>query len=143
MFSRGISRGVLTVLIFAVFLIGCAGIGLKISDQADQVIKDGVISTVSYLIIKNNPKFRDPLIKWYEEFLALKDFDNLKSKFKDGIEKLSQSVSHDPYLTMQIQRAMGLIEISPEGPATELDLGKYQHVVDVFMEGVIAVPYRS
>jgi hypothetical protein len=37
---------------------------------------------------------------------------------------------------------MSLLEINVEGPQTELDIGKYQGVVDAFMMGVMAVPYN-
>jgi len=97
---------------------------------------------VGYLIVKNNPQFRDPMVEWYQVFKGANTLIAVQSMFQEGIAKLSQSVSHDPFLTLQIQNAISLLEISVEGPATELDIGRYQGIVDAFMMGVMAVPYK-
>jgi hypothetical protein len=123
-------------------LIACAGIGVKISDNATTVLQNSAISTVGYLIVKNNPKYRDPMVQWYQAFKGVQDLPTVQTMFKEGIAKLSQSVSSDPFLTMQIQSAINLLEINVEGPQTELELGKYQGIVDAFMIGVMAVPYN-
>ena len=128
------------VLVLA--LIACAGVGVKLSDNATMVLQNSATSTVGYLIVKNNPRFRDPMIKWYQTFKGVNDLANVQAMFQEGIAKLSQSVADDPFLTMQIQNAMNLLEINFEGPQIELDIGKYQKVVDAFMMGVMAVPYN-
>ena len=128
------------VLILA--LTACGTVGVKLSDQAGTVLQDSATMTVGYLIVKNNPKFRDPMVQWYQAFKGVNDLANVQAMFKEGLAKLSQSVSHDPFLTMQIQNAMNLLEINFEGPQTELDIGKYKNIVDSFMLGVVAVPYN-
>ena len=132
----------LLVILLAISLIACAGIGVQLSDNATTVLQNSATSTVGYLIVKNNPQFRDPMVEWYQVFKGANSLIAVQSMFQEGIAKLSQSVSHDPFLTLQIQNAITLLEISVEGPATELDIGKYQAVVDAFMMGVLAVPYN-
>ena len=130
----------IAVIILA--FVACAGVGVKVSDDAVSVLQNSATATVGYLIVKNNPKYRDPMVQWYQTFKGVQDLPTVQAMFKEGIAKLSQSVSHDPFLTMQIQNAISLLEINVEGPQTELDLGKYQKIVDAFMMGVMAVPYN-
>ena len=132
----------LLAILLAITLISCAGVGVQLSDNATTVLQNSATSTVGYLIVKNNPQFRDPMVVWYQAFKGVNDLGTVQTMFKEGIAKLSQSVSDDPFLTLQIQNAINLLEISVEGPATELDMGKYQAVVDAFIMGVLAVPYN-
>lgn len=132
----------LVIILCALALISCAGVGVKLADNATTILQDSAISTVGYLIVKNNPKFREPMVEWYQAFKDVQDLTIIQTMFKEGLAKLSQSVSHDPFLTMQIQNAINLLEINVEGPQTELDLGRYQKIVDAFMMGVVAVPYN-
>ena len=135
-----VKRLLIAIMCFA--FIGCAGIGVQISDNATTVLQNSAISTTGYLIVKNNPQFRDPMVEWYQVFKGADSLVSVQSMFQEGIAKLSQSVSHDPFLTLQIQNAITLLEINVEGPQTELDIDKYQGVVDAFMMGVMAVPYN-
>jgi len=135
----------LTVIIMSIAflaIIGCAGLGINLANNATTVLQNSATSTVGYLIVKNNPKFRDPMVQWYQTFKTVKDLTSIQTMFKEGIAKLSQSVSSDPFLTLQIQNAISLLEINVEGPQTELDIGKYQGIVDAFMMGVLVVPYN-
>jgi len=127
------------VLVLA--FLGCAGMSVGISNNANTVLQNSAISTVGYLIVKNNPQFRNPMAEWYLAFQGVNDLGTVQTMFQDGITKLSQSVSHDPFLTMQIQNALSLLEINVKGPQIELDIGKYQGIVDAFMMGVMSVPY--
>jgi len=130
------------IAILCIAMLSCAGVGVQLSDNATTVLQNSATSTVGYLIVKNNPQFRDPMVEWYQVFKGANSLIAVQSMFQEGIAKLSQSVSHDPFLTLQIQNAITLLEISVEGPATELDMGRYQAVVDAFMMGVMAVPYN-
>jgi len=135
----------LTVIIMSIAflaIIGCAGLGINLANNATTVLQNSATSTVGYLIVKNNPKFRDPMVQWYQTFKTVKDLTSIQTMFKEGIAKLSQSVSSDPFLTLQIQNAISLLEINIEGPQTELDIGKYQGIVDAFMMGVLATSYN-
>ena len=129
------------IAILCISMLSCAGVGVQLSDNATTILQNSATSTVGYLIVKNNPQFRDPMTEWYMAFKGVQDLATVQSMFQEGIAKLSQSVSHDPFLTLQIQNAISLLEINVEGPATELDIGKYQKVVESFMLGVLAVPY--
>ena len=131
----------LLVILLAISLIACAGIGVQLSDNATTVLQNSATSTVGYLIVKNNPQFRDPITQWYTLFREADDLMTVQTMFRDGIEKLAKSVSDDPYLSMQIANAMTLLEINFDGPQIELDIGRYQGIVDAFMMGVMAVPY--
>ena len=130
------------IAILCISMLSCAGVGVQLSDNATTILQNSATSTVGYLIVKNNPQFRDPMTEWYMAFKGVQDLATVQSMFQEGIAKLSQSVSHDPFLTLQIQNAITLLEINVEGPQTELDIGKYQAVVDAFMMGVMAVPYN-
>ena len=130
------------IAIMCISMLSCAGVGVQLSDNATTILQNSATSTVGYLIVKNNPQFRDPMTEWYMAFKGVQDLATVQSMFQEGIAKLSQSVSHDPFLTLQIQNAISLLEINVEGPTTELDIGKYQKVVDAFMMGVMAVPYN-
>ena len=132
----------LLVILLAISLIACAGVGVQLNDNATTILQNSATSTVGYLIVKNNPQFRDPMVEWYQVFKGANTLIAVQSMFQEGITKLSQSVSHVPFLTLQIQNAISLLEISVEGPATELDIGRYQGIVDAFMMGVMAVPYK-
>ena len=131
----------LLIAIMCIALIGCAGIGVQLSDNATTVLQDSATATVGYLIVKNNPQFRDPITQWYMLFKEADDLMTVQTMFKDGINKLAKSVSNDPFLSMQIANAMTLLEINFDGPQIELDIGRYQGIVDAFMMGVMAVPY--
>ena len=130
------------IAIMCISMLSCAGVGVQLSDNATTILQNSATSTVGYLIVKKNPQFRDPMTEWYMAFKGVQDLATVQSMFQEGIAKLSQSVSHDPFLTLQIQNAISLLEINVEGPATELDIGKYQKVVESFMLGVLAVPYN-
>jgi len=132
----------LLIAIMCLAFIGCAGIGVQLSDNATTVLQDSATATVGYLIVKNNPQFRDPITQWYTLFREADDLMTVQTMFRDGINKLAKSVSNDPFLSMQIANAMTLLEINFDGPQIELDIGRYQGVVDAFMMGVMAVPYN-
>ena len=132
----------LVIILCALSLIACAGVGLKLSDNATTVLQDSAISTVGYLIVKNNPKFKQPIQDWYVTFQGASTLPTIQTMFKEGLNKLASSVSDDPYLTMQIQNAMQLLEINVDGPQVEADIAKYQGYVQAFMMGVLAAPYN-
>jgi len=133
----------LLVVLMCLGMISCAGVsdvGVTISDDATEILTDGVISAVGYLIVKNNPQLREPLRNWYLDFIELKELDVIQKAYQEGISGLIKSVSHDPFLVMQIQNAMKVVQIDATGPMVELDIGKYQRVVDAFMLGVMTNP---
>ena len=132
----------LLICVSLVFIMGCAGMNVGISDNATTVLQNSATATVGYLIVKNNPQFRDPMLLWYDTFKGVNDLSNVQEMFQTGLAQLSDAVSSDPFLTMQIRNALSLLEINVEGPQTELDIGKYQDVVDAFMMGVMSVPYN-
>ena len=63
----------LLVILLAISLIACAGIGVQLSDNATTVLQNSATSTVGYLIVKNNPQFRDPITQWYMLFREADD----------------------------------------------------------------------
>ena len=132
----------IVTILCALALVSCAGMGIHISDNATSVLQDSAISTVGYLIVKNNPKFKQPIQDWYVTFQGASTLPTIQSMFKEGLNKLASSVSDDPYLTMQIQNAMQLLEINADGPQVEADIEKYQGYVRAFMMGVLAAPYK-
>jgi len=132
----------LLIAIMCISMLSCAGVGVQLSDNATTILQNSATSTVGYLIVKNNPQFRDPITQWYLLFREADDLMTVQTMFKDGVEKLAKSVSDDPFLSMQIASAMTLLEINFDGPQIELDIGRYQGVVDAFMMGVMAVPYN-
>ena len=132
----------LLIVIMCLGLLGCAGVGLQLSDNAEEILTDGVVQTVGFLIVDNNPKFRQPLVDWYLDFKKLKEFGAIQLAWQKGIEELSMAIANKPYLIMQMQNAMRVVKIEATGPQTVLELGKYQRITDNFFVGVMAVPYN-
>ena len=130
----------IAVLVLA--FVGCAGVGVQLSDNAEEILTDGVVQTVGFLIVDNNRAFQRPLIDWYLDFKKLKEFGAIQSAWKKGIEELSNAIKDKPYLIMQMQNAMRVVKIEPTGPQTLLEFGKYQRITDYFFVGVYAVPYN-
>jgi len=133
----------LVIILCALALISCAGIGVKLADNSATVLQNSATSTVGYLIVKNNPQFREPMITWYKAFQQAQELTDVQQMFQSGMMKLTSAVSNDPFLTLQIQNAINLLEINVEGPQVPEDIGKYQGYVDAFMMGVMAVPYNT
>ena len=132
----------LLIAIMCLGLLGCGTVGLQFSDDSSTILQASAISTVGYLVVKNNPEFRPKMMEWYKTFQGASTLITVQTMFKEGLDKLASSVSKDPYLTMQIQNAMTLLEINVEGPQVEVDIEKYQEYVRSFMMGVTAVPYN-
>ena len=88
------------IAILCISMLSCAGVGVQLSDNATTILQNSATSTVGYLIVKNNPQFRDPMTEWYMAFKGVQDLATVQSMFQEGIAKLSQSVSHDPFLTL-------------------------------------------
>ena len=130
----------LLIVIMCLGLLGCAGVGLQFSHDSATILQSSAISTVGYLIVKNNPTYRAPMMEWYKTFQGASTLITVQTMFKEGLDKLASSVSKDPYLTMQIQNAMTLLEINVDGPQVEVDIEKYQGYVNAFMMGVLASP---
>lgn len=130
--------GILLCLGLVFSLGSCSGIDVKMSDEVITVLQVSATSTVGYLIAKNNPTYVDEMLLWYNSFNTETELIDVQAMFKEGIAKLSILISDDPYLQLQVQNAMTLLEISVNGPQVEEDLGKYKVVVDSFMSGVLA-----
>jgi len=124
------------VLVLA--LIGCAGIGLKLSDNAITVLQSSATSTVGYYIAKNNPEKMRQVLTWHATFKALNELSSIQEMWKDGMLDLQEMVKADPFVKLKLKEAMSLLEISADGPVSEINIGKYQAVVDSFMAGVMA-----
>ena len=136
-------KRILIAILAIVFLfgcVGCAGIDVKWDNEATiSVIQKSATSTVGYLVAKNNKEYIPDLLEWYSTFNNLEEFVDIQTEYTNGIEKLSELISDDPYLQLQIKNVMSVLEINVEGPAIPEDLGKYKAVVDSFMLGVMAV----
>jgi len=126
------------VLVLSLFILSCAGMNVQVSKDSVTVLQTAATSTVGYLIAKNNIEYVDDMVTWYNYFKSETKLENVQVAFQDGLTQLSKLISDDPYLQLQVRNAMNLLEINVEGPQTELELGKYQAVVDSFMSGVMA-----
>ena len=129
----------LLIAIMCISMFSCAGIGVQLNDNAEEILTDGIVQTVGFLIVDNNRGFRQPLVNWYLDFKKLKEFGAIQLAWQKGIEELSMAIANKPYLIMQMQNAMRVVKIEATGPQTVLELGKYQRITDVFMMGVLAV----
>ena len=56
---RKLKLAFIAVLVLA--FVGCAGVGVQLNDNATTILQNSATSTVGYLIVKNNPQFRDPI----------------------------------------------------------------------------------
>lgn len=134
-------KKILSLILCGVFLIGlfgCAGFSIKPTNEVISVLQASAISTVGYLISKNNPRYTDSILNWYSFFKSENGLVEIQAAFQDGMNKLSELISDDPYLQLQVRNAMNLLEIRYDGPQTDLEIGKYQAIVDSFMSGILA-----
>lgn len=126
-------------MFIAVMFIGCVGISIKPDADGLTVLQKSAVSTVGYLIAKNNPEYIPDLLKWYAVFQDLDEFVDIQIEYQNGMQKLTALISDDPFLQMQIRNCMSMLKITVEGPVIPEDLEKYSVVVDYFMMGVMAI----
>lgn len=131
------TRKMSLMVVLFLFVVSCAGIGVKLSDNAVTVLQAEATSTLSYMIAKNNKQYIPKIKEWYSIYEKVQTVEEAQKAFKDGMAKLSDMIAGDPFLSLQIQNAMNLLDISVEGPQIESDLKKYKSVVDSFMLGVL------
>ena len=130
-------KRIILISVILLFVVSCAGLGIKLSDNAVTVLQAEATSTLSYLIAKNNKKHIPKIKEWYSVYENVQTLEDAQKVFKDGMDKLADLIAGDPFLSLQIKNAMNLLEISADGPQLETDLKKYKSVVDSFMLGVI------
>ena len=128
---------ILVYISIFMFIISCAGLGVKLSDNSNEVLQKSATSTVGYLIAKNNPKYIDDMVTWYNVFNNADTLGSVQESFQEGMGKLSQLISDDPYLQLQVKNLSGLIQIDYNGPQLPEEVEKYKDVVDSFMDGVM------
>ena len=128
------------VILMAFFLVfGCAGFEVKIDkENAATVLQKSATSTVGYLIAKNNRKYIGEILDWYYQFKNFQKLGDIQTAFRDGKAKLASLISDDPFLQLQIQNAMSLLELSGDGPQVPSEIERYIDAVDWFMLGVLA-----
>ena len=139
---KGPKGGLRLVLIGVAIMFmftGCVGMTVKTDTNSVTMLQRSAVSTVGYLVAKNNPKYIPDLLKWYDGYQKLDEFVDLQTEYKEGVMKLSAMVSGDPFLQMQIRNAVSMLQITFEGPTVQEELGKYSEIVDYFMVGVMAV----
>jgi len=51
-----------------IMFIGCVGVTVKPDINGITMLQKSAISTVGYLVAKNNPKYIPDLLKWYDTF---------------------------------------------------------------------------
>ena len=127
------------IAVMLISVIGCVGVTVKPDINGISMLQKSAISTVGYLVAKNNPKYIPDLLKWYDGYQKLDEFVDVQSEYREGVMKLSAMVSGDPFLQMQIRNAVDMLEITFDGPVVPKELEKYSSVVDYFMIGVRAV----
>lgn len=125
-------------IIITLLLVGCAGMNIALNDNAQEVLQDSAVSTIGYLIAKNNPKYIPNLLAWYNKYQNLDEFSDMQLTYQDGVAKLTGMVSDDPYLQLQLRNAMSLIQIEYKGPQIPDELDKYNRAISAFMSGVAA-----
>jgi len=126
-------------IFIAMMFIGCVGIAVKPDTNGITMLQKSAVSTVGYLIAKNNPRYIPDLMKWYAAFQNLDEFIDVQAEYQSGLQKLVSMISDDPFLQMQIRNCMDMIEITFDGPQLPGELKKYHQAVDFFMIGVAAV----
>ena len=124
------------VVLFVFSVMGCK------QEDGNKELQTTIASSVGYLIAKNKPELSNDMIKWYDSFIMVSDSD-FQPGYQDGIAKLIAMVTDDPFLSFQIQNAMGLLGISALGPKVPDEVEQYRYIVDAFMIGVAAVPKQN
>jgi len=124
-------------IILAVAFVGCASIDLKPQTEITELQKSAV-STVGFLIAKNNPDYVPKFKSWHEKWNTITEFNMQQIEYQVGIQKLAEIISKDPFLQMQMKNAMSMLDVTFEGPQVPGDIDRYKQVIDYFMIGVSA-----
>ena len=127
----------LVCVFVAMFLVACAGISLN-TEQSTTVLEKTAASTCGYLIAKNNKKYIPAMLTYYSQMQEATTLDGYQTAFKLGMAKLSQMISTDPFLQLQVQNLLSMVQINVDGPQLEIDLSRYKAITDSFMAGVQA-----
>jgi hypothetical protein len=128
----------LIAIILAVAFVGCASISLKPQAEILTELQKTAVSTVGYLVIKNNPDYVPKFKSWYENWKTTTEFELQQAGYQAGIQKLSELISKDPFLQLQMKNALAMMDITFEGPQVPGDIEQYNQVIDCFMLGVSA-----
>lgn len=133
-----LKRKIIILVMVLFFVVSCGTLGIKFSDNSVTVLETATTSSIGYLIAKNNKDYIPKFVEWYADFNEkATTLAGMQSAFKDGLAQLTDLITKEPYLKLQIRTAMDLIEVTADGPQIESDMEKYKKVVDGFMLGVL------
>lgn len=133
-----LKRKIIILVMVLFFVVSCGTLGIKFSDNSVTVLETATTSSIGYLIAKNNKDYIPKFVEWYADFNEkATTLAGMQSAFKDGLAQLTDLITKEPYLKLQIRTAMDLIEVTADGPQVESDMEKYKKVVDGFMLGVL------
>ena len=128
----------LVIVLLSLFLvIGCAGITVN-PNNTTTVLEKTAASTCGYLIAKNNQKYIPAMLQYYSQMQEATTLNGYQEAFKLGMAKLTQMISSDPFLQLQMQNLLSMVQINVDGPPLEVDLSRYKTIADAFMAGVQA-----
>ena len=134
-------KKILSLILCGVFLVGlfgCAGFSITPTNDVITVLQASAVSTTGYLIAKNNVEHINSIMNWYSYYKTNKELVDVQTAFQDGMVKLSELISDDPFLQLQVRNSLNLLEVRYDGPQIETEISRYNAVVDNFMAGVIA-----
>ena len=131
-------RGLVTLAVALLFFVSCAGtsFNIKVKDEPITLLQKSAISSIGYLIAKNNPEDIPAMVEWYDKYRKLDALVDINVEFQKGVDSLAKMVTDDPFLYMQLSNCMDMLEISYVGPQLPEEIEKYGYVVDYFMLGV-------
>lgn len=110
---------------------------IKIREDALSVAEMAALSSVGYFVGRNNKEHIDDILEWYSVLQLAGDSD-FEKMFDEGLHKLVDMISDNPFIQLQLMNVLKLIEIDVDNPLEGFDLGRYQNIVNNFMAGITA-----
>ncbi len=109
---------------------------IKIDEEALSIIEMTALTTLGYLVGKNNRDYIDDMESWYALFQGTGELIDVQETYKHGLHRLIEDLTDDKFLQLQIENTMSLLKIDIEGPQIPEELKRYRKIVDSFMSGV-------
>jgi len=110
---------------------------IKVNEEALSIIEITALTTLGYLTGKNKPSYVDEIESWYGIFQGKIELPDVQESYQHATDRLIEELADDdPFLKLQIENTMNLLEIDMEGPKLPEEIQRYRKVVDAFMSGV-------
>lgn len=121
--------------VFIAFLAGCVTMNLDQKKATLQGIKTAA-SILSYLVIQNNPDYRDEVELFCSAALSVSDPEHLKKMTDQGKDYLSKKFTGNKGVTDQIGELTALLADSIKTDDTDFRVQVYHAMFGGFLAGL-------